>query len=270
MLPLWPNQLLVTMGAEHIAVLYRTGITKKVLAQRERAVEANHEHTWQNALQTLEGLVTELAIPANTNIYVSLASDLVRYLVLPSTEESIGHADKHGYAQAAFREVFGAESLSWAIQFDDAAPSKPTVCVAMDQGLLDGLYALAAKRALSLKSIQPYAIKAINALRAQLSKTSGIVLIVENARLILATFQRGTCTQLRAQPLSTDWQNQLPELLARTALLEEEVSRNVAVYAPAYKTSTLNPVQDWQLKRLGLSGKHSEFAKSYAMLEIMA
>lgn len=270
MLPLWPNQLLVTLGAEHIAVLYRTGITKKVLAQRESAVEANHEHAWQNTLQTLERLVTELTIPSNTNIYVNLASDLVRYLVLPATEQSIGHADKLGYAQASFREIFGAESLGWAIQFDDAAPSKPTVCAAMDQGLLDGLYALAAKRGLSLTSIQPYAIKAINTLSTQLRKISGIVVIVENARLILATLQLGTCTQLRAQPLSTDWQNQLPELLARTELLEAEVSRNVAVYAPAYKTSTLNPVQDWQIKRLGLSGKNREFAKAYAMLEVMA
>jgi len=269
-LPLWPNQLLVTLGAEHIAVLHRTSITKKVLAQRESTVETNHEYVWQNTLQTLERLVTELAIPSNTNIYVSLASDLVRYLVLPASEQTIGHADKLGYAQAAFREIFGAESLGWAIQFDDAAPSKPTVCVAMDQGLLDGLYALTAKKTHSLKSVQPYAIKAINALRAQLRNINGIVVIAENARLILATFQRGTCTQLRAQPLSTDWQNQLPELLARTALLEEEVSRNVAVYAPAYKTSTLNAVQDWQLKRLGLSGKHSEFAKPYAMLEVMA
>ena len=270
MLPLWPNQLLVTLGAEHIAVLYRTGITKKVLAQRESVVEATHEHAWQNTLQALDRLVTELAIPSNTHIYVSLASDLVRYLVLPATEQGIGHADKLGFAQAAFREVFGAESLGWAIQFDDAAPSKPTVCVAMDQGLLDGLYALTAKRKLSLKSVQPYAIKAINALRAQLRNTSGIVVIVENARLTFATLQQGTCTQLRTQPLSADWQNQLPELLTRIALIEEEVSRNVAVYAPAYKTSTLNPIQDWQLKRLGLSGKNSELAKPYAMLEVMA
>lgn len=270
MLPLWPNQLLVTLGAEHIAVLYRAGITKKVLAQRERAVEASYEHAWQNALQMLERLVDELAIPSNTQLHITLASDLVRYLVLPASEQAIGHADKLGYAQAAFREVFGAESLGWAIQFDDAAPSKPTVCVAMDQGLLDGLYAWAAKKAFTLKSVQPYAIKAINALRAQLRKTSGIVVIVENARLTFATLQQGTCTQLRAQPLSTDWQNQLPELLARTALLEEEVSLNVAVYAPAYKTSTLNAVQDWQLKRLGISGKHGELAKPYAMLEVMA
>lgn len=270
MLPLWPNQLLVTLGAEHIAVLYRTGITKKVLAQRESAVEANNEQAWQNVLQTLERLVVELAIPSNTHMHVTLASDLVRYLVLPTPEQSIGHADKLGYAQAAFREVFGTESLGWAIQFDDAAPSKPTVCVAMDQGLLDGLYAFSAKRVLPLKTIQPYAITTINALRAQLRKTSGVVVIIENTRLFLATLQQGTCTQLRSQPLSADWQTQLPEILARTALLEEDASHNVAVYAPAYKTSTLHTIQDWQIKRLGLSGKHAELAKPYAMLEVMA
>lgn len=270
MLPLWPNQLLLTLGAEHIAVLYRTGMSKKVLAQRECAVDTSHEHAWQNALQTLERLVTELGVPSNTNVHVSLASDVVRFLVLPATAKRIAHADKLGYAQAAFREIFGADSLGWVIQFDDAAPSKPTVCVAMDQAMLDGLYALAAKRTLSLKSIQPYAIKAINALSDQLRKTSGVVVIVENTRLILAMLQQGTCTQLKSQPLSADWQTQLPELLARTALLEQEVSHHVLVYAPAYKTSTLNSVQDWQLKRLGISGKRDDFAKPYAMLEVMA
>lgn len=72
MLPLWPNQLLVTLGAEHIAVLYRTGITKKVLAQRESVVEATHEHAWQNTLQTLERLVTELQLLRSTSPIVPL------------------------------------------------------------------------------------------------------------------------------------------------------------------------------------------------------
>jgi len=140
----------------------------------------------------------------------------------------------------------------------------------MDQGLLDGLYALAAKRSIVLKVHTTLCHQSHQCPASSTEQNKRYCVDCGNARLILATFQRGTCTQLRAQPLSTDWQNQLPELLARTALLEEEVSRNVAVYAPAYKTSTLNPVQDWQLKRLGLSGKHSQFAKPYAMLEVMA
>jgi hypothetical protein len=269
-LPLWHNQLLVTLGGGHVALLYRTGLTKKILAQRESVVNTTQEHTWIDALQVLDRLLSDMAIPANTKLNISLASDLVRYLVLPASYDEINQTDKLAYAQAAFREVFGAESSNWTIQYDDAAPSKPTVCAAIDQALLDTLYAFSAKKSLALKSVQPFFVSAMNALNAHLSKLNGIVVIVEDSRLILATLEQGSCKQLRSQPLVKDWQTQLPEILTRAALLEDDVVRNVAVYAPAFKASTLYPIQDWQFKRLGLSAKHSTLQTPYAMLEVMA
>jgi hypothetical protein len=268
-LPLWPNQLLVTLGAGHVALLYRSGLTKKTLAQREATVHASNEHPWADALSVLEQLLEDITPTTNTHLHISLTSDLVRYLVLPPSFDSIAQSDKLAYAQAAFRETFGNESLGWAIQCHDAAPTEPTVCAAIDQSLLDALQALTVKRKLSLTSVQPYFVSAINALSAHLNKSEGIVIVVENARLVLATFKHGACTQLRSQVLMNDWQQHLPEVLARTLLLEEEVARIVSIYAPAHKTNTLSPIKDWQTKRLGVSAKSSILHPPYAMLEVM-
>ncbi len=269
MLPLWPDQLLVTFGAKHVALLQRTGLSKKIVAQLESAVTANTDNPRQEALQVLDRLLSALSLRANTQLHISLASDLVRYLVLPATDQSIAQSDRHAFAQAAFRETYGAESLGWAIQCDDVAPNAPAVCAAIDQSLLDALQSLSAQKNLSLKSLQPYFVSAANAFTNALKKTDGIVVFVEKARLLLATFEHGECTQLRSHALKPDWQQDLPELLTRTLLLEDEVARVVSIYAPANKTNTLTPMKDWQIKRLGLASKANTLTSPYAMLEVM-
>lgn len=270
MLPLWPNQLLVTLSATHVAVLYRTGLTKKILVQRAHTVAPNPEHIWQASLQTLERILVELAVPRQTAMHITLESDLVRYLVLPPTLRHIATTEKMAYAQAAFREIFGADVLNWAIQCDDVAPSKPTVCAAVDQTLRIELQTLAEKQFISLKSLQPYFVRACNGLSKALRKADGLVAIVEHSRLVLATFQHGVCRHIRVQAMTADWQQQLPEVLARTLALEEDVTRVVSIYAPAHKSNTLAPIQHWQIKRLGLATAQTLPQTSYPLLEVMA
>jgi len=267
-LPLWPNQLLVTLSATHVAVLYRTGLTKKVLAQRAHTATPHPEHIWQASLQTLERILVELAVSRQTTMHITLESDLVRYLVLPPTHKHMSAAEKTAYAQAAFREIFGAEVMNWAIQCDDVAPSKPTVCAAIDQTLRIELQTLAEKQWIVLKSIQPYFVRAYNGLAKALHKADGLVAMVEHSRLVLATFQHGICRQIRVQAMTADWQQQLPEVLARTLALEEDVTRVISIYAPAHKTSTLSPIQHWQIQRLGLTKTLPQ--TSYPLLEVMA
>lgn len=270
MLPLWPNQLLVTLSATHVALLYRTGLAKKVLAQRAHTVTPNPEHIWQASVQTLEHLLVELAVPRQTAMHVTLESDLVRYLVLPPTLKHISAIEKTAYAQAAFREIFGAEVQHWDIQCDDVAPSQPTMCAAIDQTLRIELQTIAEKHFIALKSIQPYFVRAFNGLASTLHKADGMVAMVEHSRLVLATFQHGVCIQIRTQAITADWQQQLPELLARTLALDEEVTRVISIYAPAHKTSTFTPIQHWQIKRLGLTKKQSLPHSTYPLLEVMA
>jgi len=269
-LPLWPNQLLVTLSATHVAVLHRTGLTKKVLAQHEHAVTPNPEHIWQASLQTLARILVELAAPRHTAMQLTLESDLVRYLVLPPTLKHISITEKTAYAQAAFREVFGAEVLNWAIQCDDVAPAKPTMCAAIDLTLLIELHTLAEKQSIVLKSVQPYFVRAINGLANALHKVEGVVAMVEHSRLVFATFHHGICTQIRSQAIALDWQQQLPEILARTMVLEDDVARVISIYAPAHKASALAPITHWQIKRLGLSNKQALPQTAYPLLEVMA
>lgn len=269
MLRLWPNQLMVTLGATHIALLYRSGITKKTLMQRELAVIDQAEHAGQAALQALARMLTELALPANTALHISLSGDLVRYLVLPAATQGIAQSEKLAYAQAAFREVYGVEALDWVVQCDNVAPTKPAVCAAIPQTLLETLTALAHAQQFKLVSVQPYFVHAFNRLRSSIKQASGVMVVVEHSRLLLANLQQGVCTQLRVQTMTSQWQQQLQATLARSVLLDDSLNPVAYVYAPVFPSSQPIAVTGWEIKPLRLPATPSQLAPPYAMLEVM-
>jgi hypothetical protein len=269
-LPLWPNQLLVHLGAHHVALIYRSGLTKKVLSQRERSVQAGEGAPWRGALQAVSQMLDELDLPASVAVKVTLASEFVRYLVLPVADMRMAYDEKQAYAQAAYREIFGAESLGWLVKCDDAKPSTPSLCTAIDESLWDALQAIAQKYQLNLRSVQPYFIRAINALSRDVKSSDGIVVVVEPARLVLASVRAGVITQVRTQALALNWQQDLQDSLARTALLEDDLGENVLVYAPSAKNSKLNPINDWKMKRIAPATNTGSLPAPYAMLEVFS
>lgn len=269
MLRLWPNQVLVTLGATHIALLYRSGITKKTLMQRELAVIDQTEHAGQAAIQALTRMLTELALPANTALHISLSGDLVRYLVLPATPQGIAQSEKLAYAQAAFREVYGLAALDWVVQCDYVAPTKPAICAAIPQTLLENLTALAHAQQLKLVSVQPYFVNAFNRLRSAIKQATGVVVVVEHSRWLLANLQQGVCTQLRVQTMTSQWQSQLQATLARTILLDDSLNPVAYVYAPVFPSYQPLAVTGWEVKPLRLPATPSQLAPAFAMLEVM-
>lgn len=269
MLPLWPNQLLVTMGATHIALLHRTGLRKKTLALRELAVNKETVETEALVLKTLAHGIKAMAVTANTQLFVSLTADLLRYMVLPATSEALTETDKLAYAQAAFQEVFGKEMLGWTILCDRSAPLQPTLCVAVQQSLLDGLAKLADDGNLTLKSVTPFFTNAFNRFNQTIKRADGVFVVAENTRLLMATLYQGQCTQIRVQTQTDDLQTQLNTFLARISLLEDTLSRKAHIYAPTQEMSEFKPIQDWELIPVVFSKTPSELPPLHALFEVM-
>lgn len=270
MLPLWPNQLLVSLGAYHVSLIYRSGVLKKVLSQQEVTVQADVTTSWRGCMQALSQLLDELALPAGVELKLNLASEFVRYLVLPAVDMHMAKGEKQAYAMAAYREIFGAESQGWMVKCDDAHPAMPTLCAAIDQALWDALAAMMQSHRLHMCSIQPYFIRAINALSYDVKHSNGVVVVVEQSRLMVASVRDGSITQVRAQTHAAGWQQDLPDMLARMALLDEDLGKDMLVYAPNAKSSVLNPIKDWKIKRIGTFAKRTSLPSAYAMLEVMA
>jgi hypothetical protein len=262
--PLWPNQVYISLAMDQLALVYRTGITKHMLAQRQVSLDPQ-TLDWHAILQQLEIVLTSLKLPTNTQLHIVLASDLVRYLTLPAQDTQMSHVEKLAYAKAAYREVYGTITGEWRIQCNDAAPDRAIVAAAIDDQLFDAIQLIADKFQLKLKEIQPYLMHAFNHLSRQIGKTTALLAIVESNRLLLININQGDCQQVRNQKLMPNWQEMLNQLLTRESLLGEQENREILVYAPTHKSTTINVTQDWQLKRLGISSQSNKPA--YAMLE---
>lgn len=269
MLPLWPNQLLITMGATHIALLHRTGFRKKTLALRELAIETQTTDSEVLILKALAHAIKAMAVPVNTQLYVSLTADLLRYIVLPATSEALVETDKLAYAQAAFQEIYGKEMLGWTIHSDCSAPMQPTLCVAIQQSLLDGLVALANDCNFKLKSVTPFFANAFNRFNKSFHRANGVFVVAENTRLLLATLQEGKCTQMRVHTLAEDLQTQLNACLTRISLLEDTHTHQAHIYAPTQAMSEFKSIHSWQIIPLILSKSPSALPLSHALLEVM-
>ncbi len=268
---LWPNQLLLSLSAEGYALVYRHGLTKRVLAKQHGTFEATTEFEPFSELSQVDIALKKLHLPADTALRITLSADYVRYLVLPVQPLAAGQAERLAYAKAVYREVYGPVAEGWRVQCDDTAPHQPTLTCAIDQTLLEALTALASAHQLRLHTVQPYLMTCYNQLSVQ--ALSGYLVVVEPNRLLLMQHGARGYQQLKTAKWQGDWQHTLAQWLSREHVLGETTGRDVRVYAPMAKTVALNAVSDWHLKRVGTRAKHRANAinaPEYAMLEALA
>ncbi|HEY0563307.1 MAG TPA: hypothetical protein VGD04_08265 [Methylophilus sp.] len=264
---LWPNQLLVVLSNEHVAVLYRSGFTKRVIHQQAISIT---QGGWQACLTQLQADLSNLQIESGTQLSISLASDLVRYMVLPAQAIFMSAADKRAYARAAFVDMFGTAVADWQISCDDAPPHQPTIAAAMDTALYNALQQLAAQQHAILSTLQPYAATVLNRCSERIGNQDALLAIVEHKRLLLIQLSRGRCQQIRSHKTAGDWQHTLQEILARARMLDAPTTQTVFVYAPLHTGALMTSAQGWQLKKIALANPSKPSSASLAMLEALA
>lgn len=263
---LWPNQLLLALSNEHVAVRYRTGFTKRSLHQQAFIAQAG----WQSALTQLQAELSKLNIASGAQLNVSLASDLVRFMALPAQASLMSAADKLAYARAAFVEMYGAVVADWQISCDDAPPHQPMMAAAIDKTLFDALQQLAAQLQVTLSTLQPYAATVINRCSERIGKQEALLAIVEHQRLLLIQLSQGRCQHIRSHKIAQDWQHTLQEVLARARMLDDQTTQTVFVYAPLHTGALMTNPQGWQLQKIALANPSKPSASPLAMLEALA
>ena len=257
------NQLLVFLGIGDVAVINQShGLRKRIVEQKQATFQGSIESikteapVWLQATMQFERLLLAMQIKPGTRLNITLASEFVRYLSLPPLQIHMNAAEKLAYVAAAFQEVYGEVVNDWEIKCHDSPADETTLAAAIDKKILDELSQIALKHQLILNSIQPYLMRAFNALANQISNTSGYLVIVESKRLLLINLQDGKCQNLRTYAVGDNWQSELKNLMLREDLLgnfdkQEMDKQEILVYAPAQKNTVLNIIDGWQLKRIG-------------------
>ncbi len=279
---MWPNQLLVALASDNVAVINRVrGLSNNVINQQHAVcIPQANEPLWVAATRQFEQLLTSIQVKPNTHLNIVLASSFVRYLALPPQQIRMNSAEKLAYATAAYREVYGIAANDWQIQLHDAPPHQTTIIAAVDKKLLSTISQIAQNHQLKLDGIQPYLMAAFNGLVEQITKVNGYLVIVESGRLLLVHLHQGQCQNLRTYVTADDWQVELKRLMMREVLLNEVSSdgvvREVLIYAPTYKSVVLNDIQGWKVKRIGIGignkviNKNTINVNHFVMLEASA
>ena len=266
---LLPRRLLVSLGAEQFAMILQTSFTKRIQVKHQANFATASEQPWKASLQQLEQQLEALKLPINTPLSITLASDLVRYLILPSQQVAMSASEKNGYAQAAFREVYGSIAESWRISLDDVPPNQPMLACAIDQSFYEALEKLANKYQLKTNTLQPYLMTTYNRLFPHIQGSNATLVVIEPSRMLVVNLQKGVCKQVRCEKYGSDWQVVLQQMLSRDVLLTDNPSKELMLYAPAHKNATFSLSQDWSLARLGAAIKHNVNHPAYAMLEAL-
>jgi hypothetical protein len=265
---LWANQLFVSMNIDSLAILHCSGWGKRVLSQHDVKWHVDPSMLpWQQAIQQLDLQLTKLKLPVNTKLSITLASELVRYITLPSLQVNMRTLDKQAYAHAAFREVYGAIANAWSIKCQDTPPTKSMLASAIDQALLEALQQLALKHQLVLNSVQPYLMTVFNRLYQSLHKSTALLAVLESQRIVFVSLVAGYCQQVRSVKLEDDWRSTLKQSLSREVLLSTDSSRAFLLYAPLQKDAVLNIPKEWKFKRLSVVDSVVKRTSPYVMLE---
>lgn len=289
---LFAKKIAVFLSAESIAVISNASTFSNNYSDRSSVIftQQTNQPAWQHAVNQLDNLLGDF-LPAqqmkpkakqmkpNTPLEIVLGSDLVRYVSLPAQAIRMNLAEKNAYANAAFKEIHGANVDDWQVVCNDAPPQQAIIAAAIDKKLLQHLSQLALTHQLKLKSVKPYLMVAINGLAKQLAKTTAYLAIVEHSRLTLLMLQQGQCQQLHSHVINGDWQAELKHILMRESVLGNAEYRNVFIVAPmhentAHKNTALIAIDGWHLTLINQGSKSNNLSyrgnntdNRYAMLE---
>lgn len=266
---LWPNQLMVSLSAHGYGLVYRNGLTKRILFKQHR-MDADVELDSNQLISQLDHDIANIKVERNTQLHFTLSADFARYLVLPAQPTLTFKVDRQSYTKAVYQEVYGSVVDSWIVECADVPPNKAILSCAVDKDVVEGLKSLATKHLLNLRTLQPYLVASYNKIPNKFQ--SGYLIVIEPDRLLLLKLVDG-CNQIKTMKWTGDWQQALAEMLQREALLDESSAKDVMIYAPMAKGESISPVRNWNIKRVGKLVKHAlsdEFNHpAYAMLEVL-
>ena len=129
-----------------------------------------------------EALKEVLAGWTRAEATVVVSNRLVRYVVVPRTAGVSGDAEETALARHHFTRIYGERARDWDVRY-----SRETgLASAIDMELIDEL-----RKALKLRSLQPYLMAAFNRLRAKVPAAGAWIVLPEAEATCVALFAKG-------------------------------------------------------------------------------
>lgn len=212
-----PDRYLAVLGPTRVHVARRQHGQLQSLGSSECC--SSDLSDWGEAVAALERLLGGVH-GRRGELQVVLSAHFARLTLVPWSD-AIGSPDElTAYARLRFEEIYGSEAVGWALQLSPEAAGQPRLAVAIEQGLLERLQALAKAGGLRLVAVQPYLMSAFNRLCRPLAGDDFLFLLAEPERSSLLVARDGRWVAVHSAA-GTDSDAALAVLLERESELQE-------------------------------------------------
>jgi hypothetical protein len=127
-----------------------------------RASRATASTRIDDVLTAFERELDDPAVTRHTRFTCVVGSDLVRFRVVPWSDELTRPAQRQALAQHCFKEAFGDVADAWSVNQHPGQYGEPSLACALDTVLLDRIEVSMRVRGLKLVSVQPWLAAAYN------------------------------------------------------------------------------------------------------------
>jgi hypothetical protein len=175
---------------------------------------------WRPALQALEAAMSDM--PARkAAVTVFLSNHFLRYAIVPWRDELAAGEEEMAWARHCFTRLYGSAAAQWEIRLNPLPQRAARLACALDAELIEELRAVCARSGSVLCSVQPQLMTAFNSSRRQLGQCSAWLAMPEPGHVCLALLDQGQWLRIRGLRIDGRWQDELPQLLEREALLSD-------------------------------------------------
>jgi hypothetical protein len=131
---------------------------------------------------------------------VSLADDLVRYLVIGWPPGLRGGVEREAFIAHRFREVHGIFAPEWRITIERTATRIPAIACAAPAAIVDAVKDWAQRNRFRLTGLGGDFVTVFNRVRPQLVQSVGALALSRGGRLTVGIWHDGIWHALRSQP----------------------------------------------------------------------
>ena len=262
MLPLWRDRLHIGLGPDQILLLRRRrGLQAQVLDREQIAVSDPAA-----VLSTLFAALADTRWQQSDAVLV-LSNHFLRYALVPWAE-GIDKADEDAtYVRHCFQRIYGDAAQHWTLQTSPERSGSTRLAAAMDQDLLSQLQTGLAQAQISLASVQPYLMSALNHWRRQLRGSQFIFAVAEPERIAMVLVRAGQWLDVRNRAMRGDWSQAMPSLFTQLSHSVDlaDSGGTLFLHAPALGPLAW-PSGAWHLQRLdqALLGEDARYAMAMA------
>lgn len=215
MLLSWHDRFLLALTPGQVTLLHAAPGLSPAYSGHQTVCEA--EQGWQGALEALAAMLPQYQC-RHAQARVVLSNRLVRYQLVPWSEQLDSPQEWQAMVQHCFRQAYGEVAEQWLYRWCDNGYGQPVLACAIDSALLQALQQLFDGMGIRLLSLQPFLMAACNHWRRQLAGQDGAFLLAEPGLVGLLCYRRRHWQELLFEVLPDGEPDALPAVVQRMLL----------------------------------------------------